>query len=62
MGRPPHWGAAEGGAYVSEYSISQMFMGAQRISTYTARAPEKKQHPAVYMDILWAPLNMYAMK
>ena len=26
MGQPPHWGAAEGGACVSNYCISQMFM------------------------------------
>ena len=26
MGRPPHWGAAEGGACVSDYFISYIFI------------------------------------
>ena len=32
-------------------------MGAQRISIYTARAPEKKKHPAVYRNILWSRIH-----
>ena len=40
----PNGAAAEGGACVSDYLISYMFMGAQRIYTYTARTPEKKKN------------------